>query len=128
MTTFYEAQSLRDAQRAINIANGQVWFPEGGDECRRWSLCDRCKFESPEMRTLHQQIAWEDDHTCFGCDATSDLWNADPVEAEDPIFPYPELCTFTRKLEELPAVIHVRERVDLGFTSTRTPQAARKAA
>jgi hypothetical protein len=127
VTTFFDEQSLRDAQRAMDIANGQVWFPHG-DECRRWSLCGRCDHESPEMRTLYEQDQWELDHECFGCDATDALWNAEPIEAEELIFPYPAPCEFARRLEELPQTIHVRVRHNEGYVSGRTPQARSKAA
>ena len=128
MSTFFEEQTAQDLIIARNIANG--YFGNYGiqDECRRWSVCDRCEIESPEMRRLWEQIAWEDDHYCFACAPTVAEWNAEPLEAEDPIFPYPAPYTFARRLEELPETVHVTRKVDHSFTSGRTPQASRRAA
>lgn len=120
-TSFFERQSHRDTLMA-SLPSMSI-----GDECRRWSLCDRCEIESPEARFLTEQIAWEDDHACFGCEHRDRLPNFD-AEYEPCEWPYPEPHTFTRRLEEIQATIHVYRRESDGFTSGRTPQARTAAA
>ncbi|MEU0468956.1 hypothetical protein ABZ215_33550 [Amycolatopsis sp. NPDC006131] len=129
MTTFFEEQTARDLTIATVIADGHFTAKGLQDECRRWSLCGDCDTESPELRWLHEQIAWEDDHTVWYCERRFD--ETESLDPEDPeLFPLPHIPAYARRLEPLPEREHVTVRTDPSYLPSRRPQAMpqRKAA
>jgi hypothetical protein len=101
MTTFTEHQEYRD-----NLARHDMAV---GDECRRWSTCNRCQRTSPEKVVVQDQDSWEDDHILFGCTATkpTHVWD-EALET----FQAPEEWTFTHRLEPAGDLVPAVRRYD----------------
>jgi hypothetical protein len=103
MTTFFERQEDRDRLARHDMAVG--------DECRRWSTCDRCGTQSPELVVMQEQDAWEDEHAGPFGDCTAPA----PERLYDEVmerWPYPEMRTFTRRYEPAGDLVPAAPRYD----------------